>query len=234
MKFQILSAAHVFYTTPGSQAGEGLWATRHQPGGRRAVPGRAAGAADRRPGDPAPAGPQAVRHLRRRQGPGKPGDAKGAHAQGAQNIVGKVKDALTPNEEPSSASPTERRRIPSRAVAAARCVERSGEPPQWRGVLPAGPPPQPAHRTGGAEHGEQWDRQAAPAAADRDIGPSAGTGAVVGHWTPQTEPTISSVTVVGGATTKQGHRGDYPRSAAPNIGVEDVAVSGRLDGSFGR
>jgi Mn-containing catalase len=30
------------------------------------------------------------------QGPAKPGDAKGAHAQGAQNVAGKIKDALTP------------------------------------------------------------------------------------------------------------------------------------------
>jgi Mn-containing catalase len=31
------------------------------------------------------------------QGPAKPGDAKGARVQGAQNVVTKVKDALTPN-----------------------------------------------------------------------------------------------------------------------------------------
>ena len=31
------------------------------------------------------------------QGPAKPGDARGAYAQGAQNVVGKLKDALTPD-----------------------------------------------------------------------------------------------------------------------------------------
>jgi Mn-containing catalase len=29
------------------------------------------------------------------QGPAKPGDARGAYAQGAQNVVGKIKDAIT-------------------------------------------------------------------------------------------------------------------------------------------
>jgi hypothetical protein len=29
-------------------------------------------------------------------GPAKPGDARGAYTQGAQNVVGKIKNALTP------------------------------------------------------------------------------------------------------------------------------------------
>jgi Mn-containing catalase len=92
------SAAHVFYTsTPGSRAGEGLWAT-----GTSMVDGAPFRVEPLEPLTddtgilPAPDPKQFVTYDGS-QGPGKPGDARGAYGQGAQNVVGKIKDALTPD-----------------------------------------------------------------------------------------------------------------------------------------
>ena len=38
-----------------------------------------------------------LRTAAHRGAPAKPGDARGAYAQGAQNVVGKLKDVLTPD-----------------------------------------------------------------------------------------------------------------------------------------
>jgi Mn-containing catalase len=93
------SAAHVFYTsTPGSRAGEGLWAT-----GTSMLDGEPFRVEPLEPltddqGILPPPDPKQFVTYDGSQGPGKPGDAKGAHAQGAQNVVGKIKDALTPDD----------------------------------------------------------------------------------------------------------------------------------------
>jgi Mn-containing catalase len=91
-------AAHVFYTsTPGSRAGEGLWAT-----GKSVVDGEPFRTEELRPlsddtGILPPPDPKQYVTYDGSQGPAKPGDAVGAHVQGAQNLVGKVKDAITPD-----------------------------------------------------------------------------------------------------------------------------------------
>ncbi|MFB9378049.1 manganese catalase family protein [Kineococcus gynurae] len=92
-------AAHVFYTgTDGSRAGEGTWAT-----GPSIVDGKPFRAEELRPLTddqgilPAPDPLQFVTYDGN-QGPGKPGNAAGARAQGAENVVTKVKDALTGND----------------------------------------------------------------------------------------------------------------------------------------
>jgi Mn-containing catalase len=94
-------AAHVLYTgTEGSRAGEGIWAT-----GNSLVDGEPLRAEELRPlpdakGNlddatlPAPDPKQFVTYDGN-QGPGKPGTGAGGHLQGAQNVVTKVKDALT-------------------------------------------------------------------------------------------------------------------------------------------
>jgi Mn-containing catalase len=90
------AAAHVFYTgTEGSRGGEGLWAT-----GVSLVDGEPLRAEELRPLTedqgilPAPDPKQYVTYDGS-QGPGKPGTGVGGHLQGAQNVVTKVKDALT-------------------------------------------------------------------------------------------------------------------------------------------
>ncbi|WP_432511438.1 manganese catalase [Kineococcus sp. SYSU DK001] len=89
-------AAHVFYTsTNGSAAGEGLWAT-----GNSLVDGEPFRTEELRPLTdddgtlPAPDPLQYVTYDGN-AGPAKPGTGAGAHLQGAQNVVTKVKDALT-------------------------------------------------------------------------------------------------------------------------------------------
>ena len=91
-------AAHVFYSFhPGEPAPARAVGDVEEPGRRRAVPHRAAGAADRRQGLLPPPDPKQFVTYDGSQGPRKPGDARGAYAQGAQNVVGKLKDALTPD-----------------------------------------------------------------------------------------------------------------------------------------
>ena len=89
-------AAHVFYTaTDGSQAGEGKWAT-----GSSIVDGKPFRTEELRPLTddqgilPAPDPLQYVTYDGN-QGPAKPGNAAGARVQGVENVVTKVKDALT-------------------------------------------------------------------------------------------------------------------------------------------
>ncbi len=89
-------AAHVFYTgTDGSRAGEGLWATANS-----LVDGEPFRAEELRPLTddqgilPAPDPLQYVTYDGN-QGPGKPGNAVGGVAQQAENVVTKVKDAIT-------------------------------------------------------------------------------------------------------------------------------------------
>ena len=92
------SAAHVFYTTtPGSRAGEGLWATSNS-----MMDGEPFRVEELRPltddtGLLPPPDPKQYVTYDGSQGPAKPGDARGAYAQGSQNVVGKIKDALTPD-----------------------------------------------------------------------------------------------------------------------------------------
>jgi Mn-containing catalase len=92
------AAAHVFYTsTPGSLAGEGLWAT-----GSSMLDGEPFRVEPLEPltddqGILPPPDPKQFVTYDGSQGPQKPGDARGAYAQGAQNVVGKLKDALTPD-----------------------------------------------------------------------------------------------------------------------------------------
>jgi Mn-containing catalase len=92
------AAAHVFYTsTPGSQAGEGLWAL-----GKSEIDGEPFRVEPLEPltddqGILPPPDPMQFVTYDGSQGPAKPGDAKGARVQGAQNVVTKVKDALTPD-----------------------------------------------------------------------------------------------------------------------------------------
>ncbi|NAZ77353.1 catalase [Kineococcus sp. T13] len=88
-------AAHVFYTNEGSRAGEGLWAT-----GNSVVDGQPFRTEPLRPLTddqgilPAPDPLQYVTYDGS-QGPGKPGNAVGGAVQQAENVVTKVKDAIT-------------------------------------------------------------------------------------------------------------------------------------------
>ena len=92
------SAAHVFCTsTPGSLASEGLWATSNS-----MMDGEPFRVEELQPltddtGLLPPPDPKQYVTYDGSQGPAKPGDAHGAYAQGAQNVVGKIKDALTPD-----------------------------------------------------------------------------------------------------------------------------------------
>ncbi|MGI4893563.1 MAG: manganese catalase family protein [Janthinobacterium lividum] len=91
-----VSAAHVFYTaTEGSRAGEGTWAT-----GTSLVDGQPLRTEELRPLTdddgtlPAP-DPKLFVTYDGSQGAGAPGDAVGSALHGAQNVVNKVKDAIT-------------------------------------------------------------------------------------------------------------------------------------------
>ena len=149
-------------STPASPAGEGRWATSKslidgEP--FRTVPVQPLTDDTGRAGP----GPEAVRHLRRLEGKGKPGDARRAYAQGAQNVVGKLKDALSsPRSTGGSATGWsiegggEGRHQPDQARPAGRRPDRGGggrrELQDHRGLrdadLPAGRPAGGARRGG--------------------------------------------------------------------------------------